>query len=132
MRIPRTAVDEIVAHAREEAPDECCGVLCGVDRDIRSVERTANEFASPLRYRIAAEEMLRAYNVAAERGEDIVGFYHSHTKSPAFPSQTDINEASGLPESLHLICSLADPDAPSVRGFMIRGNEVEEVELAVE
>lgn len=131
MRIARQLLDEIVAHAREEAPNECCGVLCGDNGSVTSVERAPNEFASPLRYRISSEDMMRIYKAAGSRGEEMLGYYHSHVKSPAFPSQTDINEASGVPESFHLICSLADPGAPSVRAFMIRGIEVDEVELDV-
>jgi [CysO sulfur-carrier protein]-S-L-cysteine hydrolase len=132
LRIPGQLVDEIVAHAREEVPNECCGVLCGENGRVTSVERAGNEFASPLRYRISADDMMRIYKAAESRGEEMLGYYHSHVRSPAFPSQTDINEAGGIVESFHLICSLADPEAPSVRAFMIRGVQVEEVELDVE
>ncbi len=132
MRIYRELVDEIVAHASETAPEECCGVLCGGDGSITSVERAENEFADRMRYRIAADEMMRIYKRASKRGEDMVGFYHSHPRSEASPSQTDVNEVKGLPESLHVICSLEDPGRPVVRAFTISGDEVEEVELDVQ
>ena len=129
MRIAPELIDEIVAHARDTAPQECCGVITGIDGEARAVERAENEFAHAMRYRIGADEMFRIYRLADARGEEMVAFYHSHPRSEAHPSETDINEASGLPESLHLICSLEDSERPVVRCFEIRGSEVEEVEL---
>ena len=129
MRIPQELLDEIVAHARETAPEECCGVLTGVDGNPTAVERAENEFAHAMRYRIGAEEMMRIYKLADARGEEMLAFYHSHPRSEAYPSQTDINEAGGLPESVHLICSLEDPEDPVLRAFTISGNEVEELDL---
>ena len=64
-------------------------------------------------------------------GEDLVGIYHSHTNSPAYPSQTDVNLAAQWPGVLWLICSLEDYDAPVVRGFRIRDGEIEEEDLDV-
>ena len=129
MRMSPDLIDEIVAHAREVAPEECCGVVTGQDGEAVAVERAENEFAHRMRYRISADEMFRIYKLADERGEEMLAFYHSHPRSEAYPSQTDINEASGLPESLHLICSLAEPERPVVRAFSIRAGEVEEVGL---
>jgi [CysO sulfur-carrier protein]-S-L-cysteine hydrolase len=129
MRISADLIDQIVAHARETAPEECCGVVTGRDGEALAVERAENEFAHRMRYRISADEMFRIYKLADGRGEEMLAFYHSHPRSEAYPSQTDINEAGGLPESLHLICSLEDEERPVVRAFAIRGDEVEEVEL---
>ena len=130
--VPQDVLDEIAEHAREDLPNECCGVLTGTDGDIRALERTENEFASPMSYRISSEEIFRAYKTAAERGEDIVGFYHSHVRSQAYPSQTDLNEASEWPESLHLICSLEHRDDPDIRAFRLHGTQIEEVEIDAE
>ena len=129
MRIPRNLIDQIVAHARETAPEECCGVLTGSGRDATHAERAENEFAHRMRYRIAPDELYRLTMLASERGEDVIATYHSHPRSEAYPSQTDINEVRNWDESLHLICSLEDPDAPVVRAFLIRGPDVEELEL---
>jgi len=129
MRMPPELIEEIVAHAREVAPEECCGVVTGRDGEALAVERAENEFAHRMRYRISPEEMFRIYKLADEREEEMLAFYHSHPRSEAYPSQTDINEASGLPESLHLICSLERPESPVVRAFSIRGDEVAEVGL---
>ena len=129
MRIARQLVDEIVAHARAEAPNECCGMVGGSDGRATRVYRARNAEASPLRYTIHPQDQFRITMEIEERGEQIAAIYHSHTSSPAEPSQTDINLAENWPDPLYLICSLAEPEAPSARGFSIRDGRVEEVKL---
>jgi [CysO sulfur-carrier protein]-S-L-cysteine hydrolase len=129
MRIPRNLHDEIVAHARGDAPNECCGLMGGRDGAIASVHRAENLFASPLRFEVA--NPVKLLNAIEDAGEELAGIYHSHTKSEAYPSQTDVNLARGWPDPLWFICSLADPDEPVLRAFAIREGNVEEVELEV-
>jgi proteasome lid subunit RPN8/RPN11 len=130
MRIVQSLVDEIVAHARDDMPNECCGMVGGSDGEARTVYRADNAEASPLRYSIDAKEQFRLMQRIDAAGEELVGIYHSHTKSPAYPSQTDINLA-GWPDAVYLIASLADPDSPEVRGFWIREGKIEEDGLDV-
>jgi [CysO sulfur-carrier protein]-S-L-cysteine hydrolase len=130
--IAKQLLDEIVAHAREEAPNECCGMVAGSNGRATRVYRARNAEASPLRYVIHPQDQYRITKEITERGEEITAIYHSHTASTAEPSQTDINLAENWPDPLYLICSLADPQAPSVRGFAIRDRRVEEVELDVD
>ena len=130
MRIARALVDEIVAHAREDLPNECCGMVGGVDGEARTVYRAANAEASPFRYSIDAKEQFRLMGAIEEAGEDLVAIYHSHTKSPAYPSQTDVNLA-GWPDAVYLIVSLADPEAPDLKGFWIRDGKIAEAEIVV-
>ncbi len=132
VRIARQLLDQIVAHAREEAPNECCGLVAGSNGQATRVYRARNAEASPLRYAIHPQDQFRIMTEIEERGEQIAAIYHSHTSSPAEPSQTDINLADNWPDPLYLICSLADPEAPNVRGFVIRDRRVQEVELDVE
>ena len=129
MRVAAQLLEQIVTHAREVAPEECCGVLTGSERVATHVERAENEFADRMRYRIAPDELMRLTKVADSRGEDIIATYHSHPRSEAYPSQTDVNEVRMWDESLHLICSLSDPRSPVVRAFAIRGTDVEELEI---
>lgn len=131
MRIGRRQIEEIVEHAREDAPDECCGLIGGRDGRLSTVYRARNAEASPLRYSVHPRDQFRIMEQIDADGEELVGIYHSHTRSPAYPSQTDINLAEGWPDPLYLICSL-DGDEPDVRAFSIRDGAVEEVELAVE
>jgi proteasome lid subunit RPN8/RPN11 len=130
--IAKQLLDEIVAHALEEAPNECCGMVAGNDGTATRVYRARNAEASPLRYLIHPQDQYRITMEISERGEEIAAIYHSHTASPAEPSQTDINLAENWPDPLYLICSVADPAAPSVRGFLIRDRRIEEVELDVD
>lgn len=125
-------IDEIVAHARDEAPNECCGMIGGRDGAAASVYRAANADASALRYTVHPQDQLRIMDEIDERGEELAAIYHSHTASPAYPSQTDINLAENWPEPLYVICSIAEPDSPDVRAFAIRDGKVEEARLDVE
>ena len=129
MRISREMLDEIAAHAREEAPNECCGMIGARDGEATSLYRARNAEASPLRYVVHPQDQFRIMERMDELGEELGAIYHSHTKSPAYPSQTDINLAEGWPEPLYVICSIADAGAPDVRAFEIRGGGVEEVAL---
>ena len=136
MRIRRDLIDEIVAHSREARPrdeqgEECCGLIGGADGEMTSVHRARNAAATWLRYEVHPSDQIRIMDRIEEDGEELVGIYHSHTKSPAFPSQTDVNLAANWPDVLWLICSLEDWDEPAVRGFWIRGGEIEEEDLDV-
>jgi [CysO sulfur-carrier protein]-S-L-cysteine hydrolase len=130
VKISQQLVDEIVAHAREEAPNECCGMLGGSDGSAATVYRSINAEASPLRYSLDANDQFRIVREMEEKGEDLLGIYHSHTGSAAFPSQTDVNLAA-YPDAVYVIVSLQDPQAPDVRGFWIRDGEIAEAKLDV-
>jgi proteasome lid subunit RPN8/RPN11 len=144
MRIPRSIVDELLAHAREEAPNEACGLVGGADGEARTLHRARNAEASPLRYNLDPKDQFRIMSEIEDRGEELAAIYHSHTASPAYPSQTDINLAlmdrreSGevvqeplFPGVIYLIASLAEGEEP-LRGFRINEDGVTEVGLTVE
>ena len=129
MRISQALIDEVIAHARDDAPNECCGMLGGRDGRATTVYRGVNKFASPMRFEIDYELGILSQIDAAD--EELVGIYHSHPKTAAEPSQTDINLATkSWPDPLWLICSLEGE--PVVRAFQIRDNKSEEVELVVD
>ena len=119
IEVRQAVLDDLVAHARAEAPNECCGTLIGAgDRIERSV-RARNTLGSPTRYQIDPVDQIAAIRSARERGESVVGFYHSHPSSPPTPSATYRIEAA-YPGHWYLIVS---PGAPSgdaeVRGFRL-------------
>jgi proteasome lid subunit RPN8/RPN11 len=130
MRIPRQIYDELLAHSREDAPNECCGLIGGSDGVARTVYRARNAEASPLRYNLDPQDQFRIMTEMEERGEELSAIYHSHTASPAYPSQTDINLAA-YPDALYLIVSLAKGER-DLRGYRIEDGEVTEVDLDVE
>lgn len=129
LKIPQGLLDRMIAHAREDNPNECCGLVGGMGDAAVTVYPARNAEQSPYRYSIAPSEQLELMNRIDEAGEEIVGIYHSHTRTAAYPSQTDINLAIGWPDSVYLIVSLESPDEPYVRGFRIRDGEVEDVDL---
>lgn len=141
MRIPRQIYDEMLAHARAEVPNECCGLVGGRNGEARTYYRAVNSEASPLRYNLDPADQFRIMLEIDEAGEELSAIYHSHTKSAAYPSQTDINLALGprgsggeaeplFPGTIYLIASLAEGETP-LRGFEIGAAGVAEVELSV-
>jgi proteasome lid subunit RPN8/RPN11 len=134
MRISQSLIDEMVAHAREDLPNECCGMIGGVDGEAKTVYKTENAFASPLRFEIGSEDLNRIYyGEIPERGEELLAIYHSHTKTPAYPSQTDVNLAeNSWPEAIWIIISLKEEDSPDVQGYWLQDKKVADAELIVE
>jgi [CysO sulfur-carrier protein]-S-L-cysteine hydrolase len=131
MRISQSLVDEMVAHARADLPNECCGMVGGRDGEATEVIRVANSAASPLRYVMDPQEQYDALKKIEAGGGELLAIYHSHTKSPAYPSQTDVNQAVAWPEQIYVIVSLADAEAPDVKAYLLEDLKIEEVELVV-
>ena len=131
MEIGQALIDAIVVHAREEAPNECCGLVSGREGTAVQVFPARNEMASPLAYNVHPQDLLRITSEIDDRGEELAAIYHSHTRSPAEPSQTDINLAANWPDPVYLICSIAEPEKPVVRGWSLRDGAVAEVPLAI-
>jgi len=123
--------DEIIQHAKDEAPNECCGVLLGKGDAVSEVRRARNVKASPVEYELDPKEHVDILRGADEGGLDVVGFYHSHTFSQAYPSITDISKMSDW-GYFYLIASLADATAPVVRAFWFLGHHLADAESRVE
>jgi len=131
MRIAQSLIDEMVAHAREDLPNECCGLVGGPDGEATEVIRVENAAASPLRYEMEPKAQYDAYRAIEDQGHELLAIYHSHTKSPAYPSQTDVNQAVAWPDQVYLIVSLADPDAPDVKGYLLKDLKIADVEITI-
>ena len=131
MRISQDLLDEMVAHAREDLPNECCGLVGGRDGEADVVIRVANSAASPLRYEMDPQEQYDALKRIEDGGGELLAIYHSHTKSAAYPSQTDVNQALAWPEQIYLIVSLADRDAADVKGYLLRDLSIADAEITV-
>ena len=129
-RVPAALLEEIVAAARAALPNESVGLLVGNDEPLRYVAMV-NVAASPYRYAIDPAEQLRVWTELEDAGESVWAIVHSHVASAAEPSRTDI-ELAFFPESLYLICSLADPPRPVIRAWSIVRGTVTEVPLQVE
>jgi proteasome lid subunit RPN8/RPN11 len=130
MKISRQLIDEVIAHAREDMPNECCGMIGGADGEARKVVRVANAAASPLRYEMDPQGQFDALKEIEMDGE-LLAIYHSHTKSAAYPSQTDVNQAQNWPEPIYIIISLADADNPDVQAFHLADLKIADAELEI-
>ena len=131
MRIPEELIDEIVAHAREDLPNECCGLIAGRDGVAEVVHRVENAAKSPLRFQMDSQGQYDAWKAIEDAGMEFLAIYHSHTKTEAYPSQTDVNEAVAWPEQVYVIVSLADPDAPEVKGYRLKDGGISDAELDI-
>ena len=135
MDIAAEMLEQILAHAREEAPNECCGIVAvtssrdgGPARAMR-VRRARNVHESPKRFEIDGRDVLAAINEFDDAGWEIGAIYHSHTHTAPYPSQTDINFAASWPGVEWIIVGLADPSAPEIRSYLIEKGAVHEVAL---
>lgn len=129
-RLERRFADEMIAHAQQEDPNECCGILAGADGRVAQLYRTINADSSPFRYTIEPKDLLRVYREVEAKGWDVVGIYHSHTHTQAYPSATDVNLAA-WPGALYFIVSLMDKNRPHIRAFHIDDARIEEDDVAL-
>jgi|SRR5947209_17900800 len=129
MRIGRELFAEMVAHAHEQAPNGCVGMIASRDGEAVKLYRAQNAAASPLRYEIDGAEQYRIQMDIYDADLELGAIYHSHTRTEPYPSQTDINLAF-YPEALYVIVGLAGTE-PDVRAYSIREGQVSEVELVV-
>jgi len=128
LRLQKQLIDEMVAHARQEAPNECCGIIAGKDGRAAKLFRATNAEASPYRYSVDPRDLFRIYRECEEKGWEFLAIYHSHTASEAYPSPTDVRLAT-WPEAYYVVVSLHDRQNPVVRAFRILEGAVSEEEL---
>jgi proteasome lid subunit RPN8/RPN11 len=133
VRLPAAIALEIEAQARAEYPLEACGLIPGSGDAAAGGEALRyvpcrNAAASPVRYAVHPDDLYRVTVETDDAGEVIWGIVHSHVRSPAIPSLTDIGLAL-YPDALYLLVSLADP--PGIRAWRIVDGETYEVALAI-
>ncbi|NIH82042.1 proteasome lid subunit RPN8/RPN11 [Amycolatopsis viridis] len=133
LRIRRELVDEIVAHARRDHPDEACGVIAGPvgsDRPERFIPML-NAARSPTFYEFDSGDLLKLYREMDANDEVPVVIYHSHTATEAYPSRTDVSYASE-PDAHYVLVSTRDPETHEFRSYRIVDGVVTEepVEIA--
>ena len=129
LELPRAMLDQVIAHARRDHPDEACGVIAGRDGAATRVVEMANAERSPTFYRFDAAEQLRAWRSMDDADEVPFVIYHSHTATEAHPSRTDISLASE-PDAHYLLVSTRD-ETDEVRSFRIVDGVVTEEPVSV-
>ncbi|MGH2974715.1 MAG: Mov34/MPN/PAD-1 family protein [Solirubrobacterales bacterium] len=132
MRIAQKLIDQVVAHARADLPNECCGMIGGMNGGASTVIPVVNSAASPLRFEMDPQGQYDALKTIEDDGGEMLAIYHSHTKSAAYPSQTDVNQAVNWPDAIYVIVSLQDADAPEVKAYWLKDLKIVDAELIVE
>lgn len=127
----RWQATQIIDHARAARPEEACGLLAGRDGRVERVYPLPNIERSPVRYLAEPQAQVDAMLDIEDRGDEIVGIYHSHLDAPAYPSPTDVAMAA-YPDAIYLIVSLTDGDSPVLGAFTIEDGAVEAVDIAIE
>jgi [CysO sulfur-carrier protein]-S-L-cysteine hydrolase len=130
LEIERTFFDEMVEHGLAGFPNEACGLLAGKEgRPVKFFPMT-NQDASPVSYRLDPTEQLRVFTEIDDEGWELLGIFHTHTHSEAYPSDTDLKQAF-YPEATYLVMSLADRANPELRGFTMQDGAIAEREVRI-
>jgi proteasome lid subunit RPN8/RPN11 len=129
LRLPSSLLEEMIAQAEAQYPEEACGLISGRDGVADSLYPVENIHHSPVAYEMEPLGQVRAMLAIEAGGLDLLAIYHSHPDGPARPSATDVALAY-YPDSAYVIISLADRERPSVRAFMIQEGQVTEIAVA--
>ena len=131
LHISRALLDAVIAHARAEVPNECCGLLAG-SNDGRATRQfpIRNDLASPTEYLTNARDLLDAMKAARAEGIEVLAIYHSHPTSEPIPSKTDLANNTWGETAMHVIVGLAGTEV-SVRGWWLGEKDFQEAEIVV-
>ena len=129
MKIARPLLDEILDHARRDLPNECCGAVAVRDGEAVKVYALKNEAASPYRFSLGID-LFHALEDIEDAGAELGAIYHSHPRTEAYPSLTDMAWSEQYPDAEWVIVGHVDTE-PVVRSFRVTKQDVEEVELEV-
>ena len=132
MKISQQLLEEIVAHALDEPANEVCGVVAVTEPgppEATRVLRATNVHASPMKFEIDPRELLALHTAIEDAGNALGAIYHSHVRSPPYPSQTDVNFAANWPGVEWIIVGLKPGAEPEVRSYLIEGGVIREVSI---
>ena len=131
MRIAQDLLDEMIDHARRDAPNECCGVVGVKDGWADKVYPCRNMAPAPKYAFEIGIDMQDAFEDMDERGAEFGGLYHSHPRTAAYPSPTDQNLSKGTPPDVEWVIVGHVATDPEVRAFRVTPQAVEEVPVEV-
>jgi proteasome lid subunit RPN8/RPN11 len=114
----------MIEHAKKEDPNECCGILVGTENIVTEIHEIINDAKSPYRYVMNPQQQLDVLLDCDKNNLDMLAFYHSHTHSKAYPSDTDVRMAveSGWLEINYILISLENKTNPKVKSYLINEN----------
>jgi proteasome lid subunit RPN8/RPN11 len=122
IKIPRLLLAELISHALQDDPNECCGLLLGAEGVADEVHKMSNVNVKPIsRYAMDPGELLEAQEKVKKSKREFVAIYHSHTFTQGYPSKTDIKNAVAVASisTHHVIISLVEKSRPVIRAFEI-------------
>lgn len=139
LRLDQRFVAEMIAHAQQMLPREACGILAGPPGGpVQRLYRATNRLGSETEYEIDPRELLQILRALDEEGwADPLAIYHSHPRSAAYPSRTDLARATTpdgsalYPDTVYVIISLVSPEEPVLRGFRVDDGQMVEVPLVI-
>ncbi len=130
IKIPKKNIEDMISHARSVYPQECCGLLAGNSGIASNTYRMTNTNQSQISYLMEPKEQFVALKDMRKKGIEMIAIYHSHPKTDAEPSITDINLAY-YPDAYYIILSLAEPMRPDIRAHRIIDGKAEEVGIEI-
>jgi proteasome lid subunit RPN8/RPN11 len=130
LEIDRGFFEEMVEHGLAGFPNEACGLLAGKEGRPVKFFAMRNQDASPVSYRLDPKEQLQVFTEVDDEGWELLGIFHTHTHSEAYPSETDLKQAF-YPEATYLVMSLSDRSNPVLRGFAIQDGAIAEREVRI-
>ncbi|MCW8956775.1 MAG: M67 family metallopeptidase [Gammaproteobacteria bacterium] len=130
--IPRTLANQILTQAQQHPDTEACGLVSAHDGQPNRVYPVQNVAKDPQHlFEMDPANLISSIKDIRNQGNELFAIYHSHPETPALPSATDLAQ-SGYPDSLYLIVSLNTKGVLEMRGFYLRQQQIEDVELVVE
>lgn len=131
LRLEKGLFKQAVSQCMRELPNEACGIFAGKDGKVEKVFESANVDKSPSSYLMEPKEQLKIMKEIRNSGREMIGIYHSHVVSEAYPSSHDV-ELAFYPEASYVIISLKDKNNPGIRSFKIEGGRITEEEVKIE
>lgn len=131
LRFPSLLYEEMIAHCQRGYPLEACGIFSGKQERVEKVYPMRNADKSAVSYCMESSELLQVTKALRQEGKEMIGIFHSHVASEAYPSKTDVNLAF-YPSAVYVIISLKDPKLPVALGYRIVDGEIAPDELKLE
>ena len=129
LELPVDLAEAVIGHARAELPNEACGLLSGAAGRATTFHPARNALGSPRRFDLHPEDLVRIVFEMEAAGDELVAIFHSHPRSPAVPSPTDVRGAEyRVP---YLIASLGDRSEPVLRAWWIASSTASEITVRV-
>jgi len=129
--LSKKQIEELIGHSKKESPNEACGILAGKDGKVEKVHQMTNRDKSAKTFLMDPKEQLKVMKEIRDLGMKMVGIYHSHPETEAYPSTRDV-ELAFYPEASYVIISIRDKADPSIRSFRIIQGEISEEKVKIE